>query len=90
VHAAEDDPGDRQSKDVPMQTGVEARLQFVVTMIIKVKVARAQKSRQTNRDGDQPAANHGPLKNKPFFRVCFVLCSFCIAGTSDTKIETSR
>jgi len=70
VHAAEDDPGDRQSKDMPMQAGVEARLQLVIIVIVKVEVARAQKGHQTDRDGDQPAADHDPLrtKNKTKFR----------------------
>jgi len=44
-----------------MQAGVEARLQLVVIVIVEVEVARAQKGRQTDRDGDQPAADHDPL-----------------------------
>lgn len=61
MHAAENDPGDRQGKDLAMQTGVEARLQPVVIVIVEVEAARTKEHRQTERNGDQPAANPGQL-----------------------------
>lgn len=61
VHTTENDPGNREYKDLSVETGVEARLHSIVHMIIGVHATRSENYRKTGRNRKQPAEYHVPL-----------------------------
>jgi hypothetical protein len=64
VHTTENDPRNREYKDLPVETGVEARLQSIVHMIVEVHAPRSENYRKTGRNRKQPAEHHVPLRIK--------------------------
>lgn len=64
MHAAKDDPGDREYKDLSMKAGVETCLQSVIHVSVEVHALRSENYRETGHDREQPAKNHVALHMK--------------------------
>lgn len=68
MNAAEDDPRDRESEDLPVHACVEAGLQPIVDVVLEVHPSRADEDEQTRQHGDHPAEGNVHLWESEWIR----------------------